>query len=359
MDFGVSTWVTSSAATITSPGSMVGSLNYAAPEQIEGTSVGPPADIYSLGCVLFECLTGRAPFGGRTAPATLYAHLHEEPPSAASLRPDLPPTIDAVLREALAKDPGERFASAREMTAALRGALSTGSAPPAVLPARPDAETAAGAPVPADRLPAPGEPRRRHGWWVAATVVTVTIAIAATVAALISRQTPEPTPGRTTSGPTTAAPQLIRQGVQVTASSTAPASVDAAGNVVTYVPSHVIDGNVETAWRAPGDGRGVTLTLLFDTPVDVVRIGLIPGYAKSDPETGENRFQENRIIERVRYLAPGLPPVTQTFRPMPVPQFVRLPVTTSRITIEILDTTEPGGKDFTAISEVYVYGYRQ
>jgi hypothetical protein len=138
---------------------------------------------------------------------------------------------------------------------------------------------------------------------------------------------------------------------------TAPASKDAAGNAVTFLPGNVIDGAVQTAWRAPGDGRGVTLTLLFDNPVHVVRIGLIPGYAKFDPQNGVNRFTEERIIKRVRFVIPGLRPVTGTFKPVPIPQYVPINATTSTITIEILATTEPQGRDFTAISEVYVYGY--
>jgi hypothetical protein len=131
---------------------------------------------------------------------------------------------------------------------------------------------------------------------------------------------------------------------------------NAAGNPVTYVPANVIDGDVQTAWRAPGDGRGVTLTLIFDHPVDVARIGLIPGYAKTDPLTGANRFLQDRIIDAVAWQVPGLPATTQTFRPLPVPQFVRLSATTSRITVRILDTSPSGGLDYTAISEIYVYG---
>ena len=68
---------------------------------------------------------------------------------------------------------------------------------------------------------------------------------------------------------------------------------------------------------------------------------------------------QDRIIEEVRYLIPGLPPTVQRFRPKPLPQFVRLSATTSRLTVEILATTEPGGLDYTAISEIYVYGYPQ
>lgn len=169
--------------------------------------------------------------------------------------------------------------------------------------------------------------------------------------------------GRTTpqesSSPSIAPPQLIREGVGVTASNTAQSSTDASGNAVTYVPASVVDGDVQTAWRTPGDGRGEWVTLIFENPIDVVRIGLIPGYAKTDPETGANRFLQDRIITSVRYLIPGLPRTTQTFRPVPEPQFVSLHATTSLITVKILGTTEPGGLDYTAISEIYVYGYRQ
>jgi hypothetical protein len=154
-----------------------------------------------------------------------------------------------------------------------------------------------------------------------------------------------------------ASPQLIREGIQVIASDTAPSSTDAAGNVVTYLPANVIDGDVETAWRSPGNGRGESITLIFDNPITVVRIGLIPGYAKTDPQTGVDRFRQNRIIRSVEYRVPGLPGTRKTFRPLPIPQFVRLRVTTSRLTVTILATSEPGGLDYTAISEIYLYGY--
>jgi hypothetical protein len=142
----------------------------------------------------------------------------------------------------------------------------------------------------------------------------------------------------------------------VIATDTAPSSKDAAGNVVTYVPANVVDGDVETAWRTPGDGRGASVTLIFDNPINVVRIGLIPGYAKTDPQTGVDRFRQNRIIESVEYQIPGLPKTTKVFRPLPIPQFVHLGVTTSRITVRILTTSGSGGLDYTAISEIYVYG---
>ena len=191
-------------------------------------------------------------------------------------------------------------------------------------------------------------------WIAAAAAVTVFVVGLAGLVVVDRNGHPSASPsGSTHSG----APQRIREGVQVTASNTAPSSTNAAGNPVTYLPSNVIDGDVQTAWRAPGDGHGETLTLLFDGPVDIVRVGLIPGYAKFDPKTGADRFEQDRIITKARYLIPGLPPTVARFQPRPFPQFVRVNATASHITVEILDTTEPGGRDYTAISEIYVYGY--
>jgi serine/threonine protein kinase len=321
---------------------MVGSLNYAAPEQIEGRAVDGRADLYSLACVLDECLTGRPPFSGRSAAGILHAHLHEEPAPPSSLRPELPPAVDAVIGRGLRKRAEERYGSCRELAADLRSALAGGSVEPTIRRAL--------EPIP----PAPPSSRSTRPLAIAAAVVLVAAIAAAAAFVIGGNDSTTPPPSRSPSGPN--AP-LIRTGVQVTATHTAPSSTDAAGNVVTYLPGNVIDGDVRTAWRTPGNGRGESLTLLFDTPIQIVRIGLIPGYAKTDPETGVNRFEQNRIITQVRYVMPGSPSVTQTFRPAPVPQFVRVGATTSRITVEILGTTAPGGLDYTAISEIYVYGF--
>jgi hypothetical protein len=194
---------------------------------------------------------------------------------------------------------------------------------------------------------------RRATAWISVAGVVTALLIAAGVLAFIGLR--DRSPAR--SSPATQAPQLIRAGVQVIASHTAESSTDAAGNPVIYVPSNVIDGDVETAWRTPGDGHGESITLIFDNPITMVRIGLIPGYAKTDAQSGVNRFFQNRIITEVVYRVPGLEDRRKTFKPLPVPQFVRLRTLTAKITVKILGTTPPGGLDYTAISEIYVYGY--
>ena len=105
-DFGLAK--DSQASNLTRPGQALGSLDYMAPEQIRGEDVSATTDIYALGCVIHECLTGTPPFGGRPSMRVLFAHLQEAPPDLTSIRPDISaPTARAVTR-ALEKEPEER-----------------------------------------------------------------------------------------------------------------------------------------------------------------------------------------------------------------------------------------------------------
>jgi hypothetical protein len=108
---------------LTSSGQFLGTIDYVAPEQIRGLSVLGMADQYSLGCVLYECLTGRVPFEKDLDAAIIWAHVEEAPTPATALRPDLPTAIDEVFDRVLAKQPGDRYASCREFMTAARSAL--------------------------------------------------------------------------------------------------------------------------------------------------------------------------------------------------------------------------------------------
>ena len=108
---------------LTRTGFFVGTLDYAAPEQIQGKPVGPQADVYAFGCLLFECLTGKKPFDRETDVAVMHAHLLDPPPSATELRPELPAELDDVIARALAKNEEERTASCREVIEAVRACL--------------------------------------------------------------------------------------------------------------------------------------------------------------------------------------------------------------------------------------------
>jgi serine/threonine protein kinase len=121
-DFGVAKHSQSHSG-LTSKGHYVGTIDYVAPEQIEGRTLSAATDVYSLGCVLFECLTGLPPFDHDSDVAMIFAHLREAPPAPSSRRPDLPAALDAVIAKALAKKPEARYASCRELLAAARAAF--------------------------------------------------------------------------------------------------------------------------------------------------------------------------------------------------------------------------------------------
>jgi predicted ATPase/class 3 adenylate cyclase len=120
------------------PGDLVGTVGYAAPEQIRGETVDARSDVYALGCLLYECLTGRVPFDRRDSLAILWAHLHEPAPAPTVLVPALDPRLDDVIGRALAKTPSVRFGSAGALARAAEDAIGARRRePPPSRPRRP------------------------------------------------------------------------------------------------------------------------------------------------------------------------------------------------------------------------------
>jgi serine/threonine protein kinase len=111
---------------LTRPGQALGSMDYMAPEQIRGKELSAAADIYSLGCVMYECICGRTPFAEAKGMQILWAHLQEEPPDPGRLRTDMAPRFGEALLSALRKDPGERPGSAGEYARMLAAAAGGG-----------------------------------------------------------------------------------------------------------------------------------------------------------------------------------------------------------------------------------------
>lgn len=117
-------------ADLTQTGQMVGTAQYISPEQAQGKTVSNASDLYSVGVVLFEMLTGKVPFDGEASVAIALQHINEPTPKPSSVNPAVPPVLDAVVLKAMAKSPVERYANADEFTLALERARDNlGAAP--------------------------------------------------------------------------------------------------------------------------------------------------------------------------------------------------------------------------------------
>jgi hypothetical protein len=141
-----------------------------------------------------------------------------------------------------------------------------------------------------------------------------------------------------------------------TASCESAPSVDSAGNQVGYAPPNAYDGDLTTAWRCDGDGVGETLTLTFGE-VPVGELGLVPGYAKTDPRSGADRYAENNRLTRVRWTFPDGSSFVQRLDGSPDNrdlQTFRIPLTTAgEVTLEVLGST-PGRRNTIAVSELLI-----
>jgi protein kinase-like protein len=187
-DFGLTKNLTSHTAS-TREGGWVGTLGYVAPEQIRGERIDARADVYALGCVLYHALAGSPPYQRESDEATLWAHLHDDPPSVHDQTPSVSDRFDGVLARALAKDPDDRFQSAGDLG---RAALAAAGRPVAPAPERlvaigeaapGDAQETVVSPDQAPTALAGGRPgtRRRLWAWALAAVPVVALAVIAVV----------------------------------------------------------------------------------------------------------------------------------------------------------------------------------
>jgi eukaryotic-like serine/threonine-protein kinase len=173
-------------ATLTLTGQTFGSPPYVAPEQATGGKVDARADLYSLGCVLFQMLVGRRPFSGDDAVSLVYQHVHTTPPRVDSLHPEVPVALGDLVAGLMAKDPDDRPDSAEEVRRALESVpteavvTATATVPvtaTAVLPRRAQAD------------------RRRKPWWpLVAGIAGVVVLLALTAAAILARGDPTAAP---------------------------------------------------------------------------------------------------------------------------------------------------------------------
>jgi beta-lactam-binding protein with PASTA domain len=124
MDFGIARAVSDSAATMTSTAAVIGTAQYLSPEQARGESVDARSDVYSVGCLLYELVTGAPPFTGDSPVSVAYQHVREDPKLPSSVNPAIPPELDAILLKALSKNPANRYQSAADMRNDLLRALA-------------------------------------------------------------------------------------------------------------------------------------------------------------------------------------------------------------------------------------------
>ncbi|MEU6256611.1 protein kinase [Streptomyces sp. NPDC047043] len=145
MDFGIARAMQSGVTSMTQTGMVVGTPQYLSPEQALGRGVDARSDLYSVGIMLFQLVTGRLPFEADSPLAIAYAHVQEEPVAPSSVNRSLPPAVDALVARALKKNPNERFPSSESMRdECLRVAASFQAAPPSIVPG---AQTSSGAGV--------------------------------------------------------------------------------------------------------------------------------------------------------------------------------------------------------------------
>ena len=214
VDFGIANG--GGEATVTKTGLIIGSCAYMAPERLNGQPGGPPSDVYSLTCLLFECLTGRAPFEAEDIRQVMSAHLFAPPPR-------LNTAFDAVVARGMAKNPAERYGSAGELARAAAGALHGAFVPAAHPPPRNSTrQFTAARPVASPPVAPMKQSRFSRTQWTLLFGTIGVFAVAAGLAAAIVF-----TGGSTTSGPTSsiaAQPSSSSDDATTTTTSAAPIS---------------------------------------------------------------------------------------------------------------------------------------
>jgi serine/threonine protein kinase, bacterial len=201
VDFGLANAATDTK--LTSEGTTVGSFAYLAPERLIAGNVTPGADIYALACVLYECLTGEPPYRRDEIPALIAAHLTAPVPRPSEQVPGIPPALDDVVARGMAKDAVDRYASAGELAAAARNAVTNAAAGQTWTPVADAPVTrpwqAVRPPVAPTQAPsvhvgvphyaAPQRKSRRRRW-IAVAAVVAALAVTAAVVLAVAQQRP-------------------------------------------------------------------------------------------------------------------------------------------------------------------------
>lgn len=253
---------------LTQEGTLVGTATYLAPEQLLGGEVDGRTDLYSLGIVLYECLTGRVPFRGETGAAVALARLHSDPVDPRRVRADVPVRVSVPIMRVLSRDPDDRYDSAADLRAAL---LDTGLPP---------AAPASGPPMPATTHVEEDAPesfaRSERGWLVPALFILL-IATAITVAGLLLRET-----AIGSDGPTSSTTAPVATSTPVPMAEAIPFDPQGKGTPGEndQLAAQAIDGDAATAWRTEsydtpdffGSKNGVGLGAVLAAPTEALTL---------------------------------------------------------------------------------------
>ena len=315
MDFGV---VHLSTSNLTGTGVMMGTPNYMAPENITGDEVTPASDLFSVGAVMYELLTNAKPFAADTLHRVLFRIVSDPPPNLLDADPTLPPALDRVLKKALAKDPGERYANATEMAndiSAIRASLGAPRASRTVSQ-RSSIEAS---------LNLQREARqRRSRRLIIAGAAAASVAIVALSIALINAW-------RSRAALVyPASPGAIVQGAPDTTHRALPSAPNLQGQTAAAAPTPPVANaaqprdttprQVATQQRTTNAGaRQVAAQRPTSTQLSVPNAGAAPGAGSSQPVSSS--AQQSPVLPPASPIAP--PPTVSTLSPAP-PASVRL-----------------------------------
>jgi eukaryotic-like serine/threonine-protein kinase len=271
-DFGIAR---AGASDMTETGSIMGTAQYLSPEQAQGQPVSPRSDLYSIGVMLYELLTGKVPFDAESPVTIALKHVSEPPVPPSQLNPAVPPALDAVVLRALEKEPAHRFADADEFAAAL-------------LDAR-DRPTVVAKEVRLEAYPMPGEPfveeeRERSRWWLWLLLALLLIALAIGAYLLLAPEK-KPVPDVVGSRSAVASQKLQNAGFEV--------------NIETVQSDTVPDDRVTTQDPQPGEEvrEGSTVTIIVSSgPGNAT----VPGVVGRKQDVAENMMREAGFKTDVR-----------------------------------------------------------
>ncbi|SHN88027.1 serine/threonine protein kinase [Geodermatophilus obscurus] len=285
MDFGIARAVSDSAATMTSTAAVIGTAQYLSPEQARGESVDARSDVYSVGCLLYELVTGAPPFTGDSPVSVAYQHVREDPRLPSSVNPAIPPELDAILLKALSKNPANRYQSAAEMRNDLLRAMA--GQPVEATPVMGDAEKTAiiGAPPGGygdgdwDDEDDDAARKRRRNRIIAAVIAGVLVLGGVIAVALLIGSDGAEEPTETPTATQVSVPNMAGQD-QATATQT----LEAAGLTVGTVTTQVTDdeSQIDTVLGTdPASGtqvdRGSTVDLVVGVGPDTIEVPAVIG----------------------------------------------------------------------------------